>query len=566
MIAVGKGGVIYEMERIGERIVEKSSDGRKAGRICLVLVSYLFLMVFLGCFFMTALYYYWFGGETVKTYRKTQRFEEKMMEKLEVMAPAVREYLRKGQYWEENEAVTVYYWKQNGAYLSYTNEEAVEKLGSFGGCRGMNDLTVSYDWQEKKFTFSELDSFYTNQWEAMFQKEFREKGTQCYLAVDRNVMQNWISYYGNLSWDLEPGDAKGIRCDYSLAGMKKEDSLCLFYSPGKDQWYYLIQYQENGKTREKQRAFELPKTVYFPLCYVTKRSANGKRILQNISSADFDNAVLFMDATKVFSKNAGVADNGGVILESSPFFNLKSILYEGCKCYYQGRALLSYLENRMDGYLWQVQFHSGDPWKIGRVEAVPKERKWKITVDNDSYYEEDVREEEPASLFGLNEYPYNKNVSLDIRLMIPEYSVRQVLFSEKTPEIRLNFSYFLEKKLFEKGRVKKNRYHGIELGLVSLAVWLFLFVKLAVSAKPSGFKKAVSIEAVAAADGAAAVAAALFCTCGDALPYWLDIAMKCACTLLYFLYYGSIAWIAASIRERSLWKNSLPVKPSLTMK
>ena len=148
----------------------------------------------------------------------------------------------------------------------------------------MNDLTISYDWQEKKFTFSELDSFYTNQWEAMFQKEFREKGTQCYLAVDRNVMQNWISYYGNLSWDLEPGDAKGIRCDYSLAGMKKEDSLCLFYSPGKDQWYYLIQYQENGKTREKQRAFELPKTVYFPLCYVTKRSANGKRILQNISS------------------------------------------------------------------------------------------------------------------------------------------------------------------------------------------------------------------------------------------------------------------------------------------
>lgn len=495
-----------EIKEIKEKVKEyhkNKTSWFKIGsfqRIYMILLSYILGLLFLCTSFFGASYLYWFGGETASNYWETQRFQKKLFSKLEKVTPAVKEYLLQ-DIQEDNEIVEIYTLEskeKNGEITnswqktaSYTYESGAEIIGiATNSSDTESDLKANYKKKTDSFVyyntnFSAIEENFIDRWESMYRNR-ENNGTQKYLAVTCDTIKEWLlqnderpfddDYY--MYYDI-PSDSRYIRCKYHS---EKGVSTILCYSPKKDRWYY-VNLDEDDYHVDKI-AFRMPDIVYFPLYGIAEDSQkiiNEKQPLAMKEFSDgFSAANLYIQNGEVFKKldsSYAIEDD---ILWNSPFFNLKTILYEAGKEYYQQKSLLRYIDEKMEGYLWNFTFYSDSDNKmqieIGSDEKISDSdnlsfKKWAFSVNFEEEAEKISQEPWLAALAMIGKQQGYQ--SMVVELALPKSSLKAALFSTTGDTIeRQIIRRSLENTVFSYGII------CIVSAIVSFFCWLYLIIRL----------------------------------------------------------------------------------------
>lgn len=470
-------------------------------RLCMVIISYVLALIFLGSSFVMIAYFRWFGTETAHTYEETERFQQRMQSRMEKAAPAWKHYFQQ-ETAENQEMVKIYGLKQSEAekggiegywQKTYTCESGGEIAGFLTDFKNYDMAECYYQEKKDQFIFPDPDSHFVERWESEYNQR-SNGGVQMYFAVSRKTMKEWIQEYGKINgigeylYDV-PDDAYYIKCSYSLYGATKA-FLC--YSESKDHWYYLE--EDNYGTVRKQR-FRMPNTVYFPLCSVEQSGAgkadSKKEFSDGLSrsNAYLKNGIIYsktdgLSSSDVYLKNGIIVDktpelpaDHKKILKTMPFFNLKTILYEAGKEYYHQKSLLHYIDKKMGGYLWKFTFHSDssdvEDMEIGDMEIFygkdAKEREIRVVYNSLEALPETAA---ALALEGIGkEWGYG---SVTAELALPKYSPGMLVFGTQDQTVKQSIRYSLERWVFYE-------YHdGIWIAIIvcSFLCWIYIMGNL----------------------------------------------------------------------------------------
>lgn len=469
-------------------------------RIFMILLSYILTLFLLCTSFFGAAYLYWFGGETANNYWETQRFQKKLFSKLEKATPAVKEYLLQ-DIQEDNEIVEIYTLEseeKNGEVTnswqktaSYTYESGAERIGiatNFSDTE--SDLKANYKKKTDSFVyyntnFSAIEENFIDRWESMYRNR-ENNGTQKYLAVTCDTIKEWLLQNDERPFDDDyytyydiPSDGRYIHCKYHSG---KGVSTILCYSQKKDRWYY-VNLDEDDYHVDKI-AFRMPDIVYFPLYGIAEDSQkiiNKKQPLAMKEFSDgFSAANLYIQNGEVFKKldsSYAIEDD---ILWNTPFFNLKTILYEAGKEYYQQKSLLRYIDEKMEGYLWNFTFRSDSDNKMA-IEISSDEKisdsdnlnlkKWAFPVHFEKETEKISQVPWLAALALTGKQQGYQ--SMTVELALPKSSLKAALFSTTGDTIeKQTIRHSLENAVFSYGVI------CIISAIISFFGWLYLIIRL----------------------------------------------------------------------------------------
>lgn len=406
-------------------------------RACLALLSYILMLAFLCTSFVGVSYLYWFNGETADSYWETERFEKKLTSQLKKAVPAIKHYLLQ-DIQKDQEMVEIYTLEEgrteNGKTMSnwkktasYTCESGAEIAGFQTNYKDAAwEPQVVYKKKNDSFLyfndFNTLDTKFIAHWESQYQTR-ESGGVQKYCAVSSQTMKNWILNDGAV-WDTDVyggnliEGARYIMCFYHEG---KGERTALAYSRKKDRWYFLG-LDEDDFVVEKT-AFHMPDTVYFPL-YGAAKTKSSIEFSSGFSSAD-----LYLQDGILCYRNT-MQPMREYILECSPFFSLKTILYEAGKEYYHQKELLRYIDEKMEGRLWSITFQSDSDHDviIGSDEGMyaANMKRWEFFAD----FQDTAKTSEGQWFSALAAIGRQQGYrSMKVQLTIPEYSAKASLFS-----------------------------------------------------------------------------------------------------------------------------------------
>lgn len=574
----------------------KLSDWFQIGsfrRICMVVLSYILLLAFLCSSFFSAAYFYWFGAETSNHYSETKRFQERMQSKMEDVIPALKQYLQQGIL-DSNEMVEIYTltaeenkegkvvdrWRKS---TSYTCESGAKIAGFQTSVRNKEKgVQLYYEKQSDEFSLFRItdgqvidftDNHFIKRWEDYYYNRGHE-GTQKYCAISSNTMKEWMLKYANLNGEYYyyqhvPEDVRWIECSYHA---NEDTRTILCYSEQKDRWYYLT---GNDRQGLEKKAFYMPDMVYFPLYSVEENDSSNAQSLVEFSNG-FNEAALYLKQGLLYQRSKSEkAINGESILEVSPFFNLKTILYEAGKEYYYQKMLLQYIDRKMDGYLWEFCFHSDlEDTRIAIND---------ISADNTMYYEEFFvdcvlnQEDEGFASVLMEILEPQGYYAVTVSLALPQYSMNMAEVLSGTMPQGQELRYSLENMIFRLGH-QKSGIIWIGFAILSLIIYGMLLIRLL-------FEKGEKIFEIQGLKEKKVVTLARF----DYLPTELMILITIlfilgiiiitdgignfnwswlmdvlvlffSCTVAYFLCYILAASFIRRIRANILWKNSLTAR------
>lgn len=501
-----------EIKEIKEKVKEyhkNKTSWFKIGsfqRTYMILLSYILGLLFLCTSFFGASYLYWFGGETANNYWETQRFQKKLFSQLKKATPAVKQYLLQ-DIQGDNEIVEIYTleteqknegvinrWKKTASYTCESGAEIVGVSTNFSDTE--SDIQATYKKKMDNFVydntnFNTVEEHFITLWESIY-KNRANNGTQKYCAVTSDTIKEWflqnswhIDYSENIMELHVPDDAYYIDCEYHCG---KGVSTILCYSQKKDRWYY-VNLDEDDYQVDTMK-FRMPDIVYFPLYSIAEDSQNKEtekkqkeetKKKQPLVMKEFSDGLsaanLYIQNGEMFSRlNLSAIEDA--ILWNSPFFNLKTILYEAGKEYYQQKSLLHYIDKKMEGYLWNFTFRSdsGNKIEIGSREGMDDTdnlsfKKWAFSVNFEEEAEKISQEPWLAALAMIGKQQGYE--SMVVELALPKSSLKAALFSRTGDTIeRQIIRRSLENTVFSYGII------CIVSAIVSFFCWLYLIIRL----------------------------------------------------------------------------------------